>query len=226
MNPFTSQSDESTSPMISARAGARRSRLGRGLLLMAATLAATGVVGAFLAPWSELSSARSSIAGRMEDESNHRFVAPGTGTFELPPGRIFVAYLTDAEFEGTRFITSPELVMDLRVTAADGGEIEVEHEPTQRANLPSSRSGRSSAAVLVGAATIPRADSWTVELVLPEGEVAQAVAEILVVDQSEVETLERAFYPVLGSLCGFGGAIFFGIFGGVAVWLEKRAGLA
>lgn len=218
--------DHTGSPMVSARARARRSGLGRGLLLIAAVCAITGVVSAIIAPWSDLLAARQAIATRMTtDTAAHRFLAPGHDRFELPAGRIFVAYLTDAEFEGTRYLASGEMVFDLTVTGDDGAAVEIEHEPTQRANLPSSRPGRSSAAVLVAAATIPTAGSYDVSLQLGEGEVGQAVGEILVLDQSEVETLEQAFTPVLGAMCGLGGAIFFGIVGGIAVWLERRAGV-
>jgi hypothetical protein len=221
---MTSESPEST--MVSARARARRSGLGRGLLVIAAVLAVGGVISAFLAPWSDLLAARQAIATRMTDDTaGHRFVAPGAASFDLPAGRIFVAYLTDAEFEGTRYLASGEMVFDLAVTGDDGTVIEIEHEPTHRANLPSSRPGRASAAVLVGAATIPVGGTYDVAMQLGEGEVGQAVGEILVLDQTEVAALEKAFTPVLGTMCGFGGAIFFGIFGGIAVWLERRAGV-
>ena len=94
---MTEPAPEST--MVSARARARRSGLGRGLLVIAAVLALTGVVSAFIAPWPELLAARQAIATRMTDDSTpHRFVAPGSANFDLPAGRIFVAYLTDAEF--------------------------------------------------------------------------------------------------------------------------------
>jgi hypothetical protein len=221
---MTESTPEST--MVSARARARRSGLGRGLLVIAAVLALTGVVSAFIAPWSELLAARQAIATRMTDDSTpHRFVAPGSANFDLPAGRIFVAYLTDAEFDGTRYLASGEMVFDLTVTGADGTVVEIEHEPTQRANLPSSRPGRASAAVLVAAATIPATGSYAVSMTLGDGEVGQAVGEILVLDQTEVAALEKAFMPVLGALCGLGGAIFFGVFGGIAVWLERRAGI-
>jgi len=218
--------DRSETPMVSARARARRSGLGRGLLVIAGLLAIGGMVSAILAPWSELLAARRAIATRMTDDTTpHRLVAPGTAAFDLPAGRIFVAYLTDAEFDGTRYLASGEMIFDLAVTDADGTAIEIEHEPTQRANLPSSRPGKSSAAVLVGAATIPKAGTYDVSMQLGEGEAGQAVGEILVLDQTEVATLEDAFTPVLGTMCGLGGAVFFGMFGGIAVWLERRAGI-
>jgi hypothetical protein len=221
---MTSESSEST--VISARARARRSGLGRGLLVIAGILAIGGVVSGFLAPWSELLAARQAIASRMTDDTaSHRFVAPGTAAFDLPAGRIFVAYLTDAEFEETRYLASGEMVFDLAVTSDQGVVVEIEHEPTQRANLPSSRPGRSSAAVLVGAASIPTAGTYEISMQLGEGEVGQAVGEIMVLDQTEVAALEKAFTPVLGTMCGLGGAIFFGMFGGIALWLERRAGI-
>lgn len=218
-------SDETPPRMLSARGRARRSGLGRGLFMLAALLGVLGVVGAAMTPWSELGDARRSIATRATSASPHRFVAPGSGTFDLPEGRIFVSYLTDAEFEDTRYMASAELVFELTVTTADGDAIEIEHEPTQRANLPSSRPGRSATAVLVGAASIPARGPHTVSLQLGDAEVGQAVAEVLVMDQAEVEALERAFKPLLAGACGFGGALFFAAFGGLAVWLEKRAGI-
>ncbi len=211
--------------MVSARGRARRNGLGRGLFTLAAMLAVVGIVGAAMTPWSDLGEARRSIANRANSDSPYRFVAPGSGTFELPAGRIFVSYLTDAEYEGTRYMASAEMVFELQVTTEDGGDIEIEHEPTQRANLPSSRPGRTSTAVLIGAASIPTPGRHTVSLTLGDAEVGQAVAEVLIMDQREVAALEKAFKPLLAGGCGFGGALFFAAFGGLAIWLERRAGI-
>lgn len=218
-------SDDDAIRMVSARGRARRSGLGRGLFVLSGVLAVVGIVGAAMTPWSSLAEARRSIATRATSASPHRFLAPGTGTFDLPAGRIFVSYLTDSAFEDTRYMASAELVFDLTVTAADGTPVEVEQEVTQRANLPSSRPGRSATAVLVGAASIPIAGPHVVSLRLGEAEVGQAVAEVLIMDRREVEALENAFKPLLAAGCGFGGALFFAVFGGIAVWLEKRAGV-
>ena len=218
-------SDHSDNRMVSARGRSRRSGLGRGLFVLAAVLAVVGIVGAAMTPWSELGAARRSIAKRATSDAPHRFLAPGSGTFDLPAGRVFVSDVTDAELDGTRYMASGELVFDLTITTADGAAVEIEHEPTQRANLPSSRPGRSATAVLIGAASIPAAGPHTVSLRLGDAEVGQAVAEILVMDQREVEALERSFKPLLAGACGFLGAIFFAIFGGIAIWLERRAGI-
>ena len=79
-------------PMISARAAARRPLLGRGLLIAGAILAAAGVVMAFIAPWSELASIRNQMRLRTATEEPLRFLAPGSASFDLPKGRIFVSY--------------------------------------------------------------------------------------------------------------------------------------
>ena len=210
----------------SARAAARRPMLGRMLLAMAVVLGVTGAVMALFAPWSELRQTRNQMQRRLSDEAPMRFVVPGEATLDLPAGMAFVSYLTDTEWEGTRYITSPELVFELTVTDADGRPIAVEFEPTHRANLPSSRPGRSSTAVLVGAADIPEAGRYDVTLVLGEKESSQAVADVFVVEAGERDALERALGPVLGSICGLGGAVVLAILGGITIWLEKRAALA
>ena len=132
--------------MISARRAARRSGFGRGLVILAAVLAVIGAIGGILLPWSEVARAQREFALRVETSDN-RFVAPGSLSMDLPAGRIFVNYFTDETFDDVRFSTSSELVFDLVVTGPDGEPIAVEHEPTQRANLPSSRPGRSAAAM-------------------------------------------------------------------------------
>ena len=209
-------------PMISARAAARRPLLGRGLLIAGAILAVTGVVMAFIAPWSELASIRNQMRLRTATEEPLRFLAPGSASFDLPKGRIFVSYRTDTELDGTRHIASGELVFELIVTDEQGRPVAVEVEATQRANLPSSRPGRSSTAVLVGAATIEQAGEYRIELELGENEAGTAVADVFLVNDKDVQKLERAFGPVLATICGLVGGGFLAMIGAITIWMEKR----
>lgn len=223
----TSDSSNQPSPQYrSARASARRPLLGRTLLVMAAVLAVMGLVMTSLAPWQELFQARRQMQSRLSTEDPMRFVVPGKTTLELPAGKAFVSYLTDTEWEETRYITSSELVFELTITDMDGTPIAVEFEPTHRANLPSSRPGRSATAVLVGAADIPASGRYGIELVLGDNESSQAVADVFVVEAAEASALERALGPVIGSICGLGGAVGLGILAGITLWLEKRAAMA
>ena len=210
--------------MISARRAARRSGFGRGLVILAAVLAVIGAIGGILLPWSEVARAQREFALRVETSDN-RFVAPGSLSMDLPAGRIFVNYFTDETFGDDRYSTSSELVFDLVVTGPDGEPIAVEHEPTQRANLPSSRPGRSAAAILIGTAPITEAGLHDIKLDLQPGEAAQAVAEVLVMTAAEQAVFESALWPGLGFGCGIAGGAFFGVAGLLAIWLEKRAGL-
>ncbi len=223
------ESDPSDRPQPqyrSARASARRPMLGRLLLVMAVVLGLAGIGMAIFAPWSELRQTRNQMQKRLSSETPMRFVVPGEATLELPAGKAFVSYLTDTEWEGTRFITSSELVFELTVTDPAGDPIAVEFEPTHRANLPSSRPGRSATAVLVGAVDIPETGLYDVKLVLGEKESSQAVADVFVVQEAEAASLERALGPVIGSICGLGGAVVLAILGGITIWLEKRAAMA
>ena len=213
-------------PLISARSSARRPLLGRGLLIAGVVLAAIGLVMAALTPWSELSELRVSMKKRVANQTPMRFIAPGDATFDLPQGRIFVAYLTDTELDGTRYLASSELVFELAVTDAQGRVMEIEYETTQRANLPSSRPGKPSTAVLVGAVTIPKPGPYDIALILGKNESSYAVADVFLVQEDEIETLNEAFRPVLTAFCGLGGGGFLLLLGGVTVWLEKRARLA
>lgn len=210
-------------PLISARGSARRPLLGRGLLIAGIILAVAGVVMAAIAPWSELSELRANMQKRVADQKPMRFVVPGNATFDLPEGRIFVAYLTDTEFEGTRYLASSELIFELTVTDADGQLLAIEYETTQRANLPSSRPGKPSTAVLVGAVTIPTPGPYDISLVLGENESSSAVSDVFVVQEDEIEMLNSAFQPVLAAFCGLGGGGFLSLLGGITIWLEKRA---
>ncbi|MBC01843.1 MAG: hypothetical protein CMJ34_00880 [Phycisphaerae bacterium] len=209
-------------PMISARAAARRPLLGRGLLMAGALFALAGVVMAFFSPWSELTTIRNQMRLRATTEEPLRFLAPGSATFELPPGRIFVSYFTDTELDGTRHIASAELVFELVVTDAEGRPVDVEVEVTQRANLPSSRPGRSSTAVLVGAATLEEAGTYRIDLELGANEAGTAVADVFLVDDKDVDQLERAFAPVLATICGLVGGGFLAMLGVLTRWMEKR----
>lgn len=207
----------------SARASARKHMLGRLLLVMAGCLGLAGIVVAVLAPWGDLLQTRNAMQKRLGSETPMRFVVPGAATLELPAGKAFVSYLTDTEWEGTRYITSSELVFELTVTDERGDPIDIEVEPTHRANLPSSRPGKSSMAVLVGAVDIPKTGPYRIELLLGDNESSQGVADVFVVETVEAESLERALGPVVGSICGLSGAIFLGILGGITLWLEKRS---
>lgn len=218
-------SDEDRNPMISARGAARRSGFGRGLLVLASILMVIGVIGSILMPWSEVEQVRKDMARRAE-ESPNRFLAPGSLDVDLPAGRIFVEYFTDQTLDDVRHITSSELVFDLAVTDPSGTTVEVEHESTQRANLPSSRPGRSAAAILVGTAPILEAGRHRITLTLPPDESSQAVAEILVINQTEQDQLYAAIWPGIGVGCGLAGSVFFGLTGLLALWVEKRAGMS
>ena len=210
-------------PMISARAAARRPLLGRGLLIAGALFVLAGIVMAVISPWSELASIRNQMRMRAATEEPLRFLAPGSATFDLPKGRIFVSYRTDTELDGTRHIASAELVFELIVTDEDGRPVAVEVEATQRANLPSSRPGRSSTAILVGAATIEKAGKHKIDLQLGANEAGTAVADVFLVDDQDVEQLERAFGPVLATVCGLVGGGFLAMLGAITVWMEKRS---
>lgn len=212
--------------LVSARAAARRPVLGRGLLIAGGLLAVVGIVMAIFAPWNSLTAARDAMRKRMTNEDPTRFLAPGSVTTELPSGRIFVSYLTDTELGEKRHIASAELVFELTVTDAAGAPIAIEYETTQRANLPSSRPGRSSTAVLVGAADIAEPGTYTITLELGENESSEAVADVFFLTRPEIAALDEAFGPVLGAFCGLGGGAFIALLGGITLWLEKRARLA
>ncbi len=213
-------------PLVSARAAARRPVLGRGLLIAGGLLALVGIVMAAFAPWSSLTAARDEMRARMTSEAPTRFLAPGSVQTELPSGRIFVSYLTDTELDERRYIASAELVFELTVTDASGAPVAIEYETTQRANLPSSRPGRSSTAVLVGAADIAEPGTYTITLELGDNESSQAVGDVFFLTRPEIAALDEAFGPVLGAFCGMGGGVFVALLGGVTLWLEKRARLA
>ena len=219
---MSKEQDENS--MISARGSAQRSGFGRGLLVLASVLLVIGVIGSILMPWSAVEKVRMDMARRAE-ESPNRFLAPGSLDVDLPAGRIFVEYFTDETLDDMRHITSSELTFDLSVTDASGTTIEVEHESTQRANLPSSRPGRSAAAILVGTAPIPAPGRHRITLSLPPDESSQAVAEILVINQAEQDQLYAAIWPGIGVGCGIAGSVFFGLTGLLALWVEKRAGM-
>ncbi|MCP4796216.1 MAG: hypothetical protein GY885_08680 [Phycisphaeraceae bacterium] len=219
---------ESEPRLVSARgmARGRRPRLGRFLLGIAAVLALGAIVAAFNVSWTKLESTRAEMRRRMETEIPHRFLAPGTGVFEFPAGRVFISYLTDTEFDGTRHLAPNELVFELTILDAAGDPIDVEVEATHRANLQSSRPGRSAAAVLVGSAVLPDAGRYTFDLQLGENESSQAVADVFVIDANEVAVLESAFRPVLGTVCSGGAAALFGVLGGLTIWMERRTATA
>ncbi|MCP3859720.1 MAG: hypothetical protein GY704_08720 [Phycisphaeraceae bacterium] len=219
---------ESEPRLVSARgmARGRRPRLGRFLLGIAAVLALGAIVVAFNVSWTKLESTRAEMRRRMETEIPHRFLAPGTGVFEFPAGRVFISYLTDTEFDGTRHLAPNELVFELTILDAAGDPIDVEVEATHRANLQSSRPGRSAAAVLVGSAVLPDAGRYTFDLQLGENESSQAVADVFVIDANEVAVLESAFAPVLGTVCSGGAAALFGVLGGLTIWMERRTATA
>ena len=214
--------------LVSARGMARkrRPRLGRFLLGIAAVLAVGAVVAAFNVSWTRLETTRAEMRHRMETEIPHRFLAPGTGVFDFPAGRVFVSYLTDTEFDGTRHLAPNELVFELTVLDAAGDPIDVEVEATHRANLQSARPGRSAAAVLVGSAVLPDAGKYRFDLQLGENESSRAVADVFVIDENEVAVLESAFGPVLGTFCSGGAAAFFGVLGGLTLWMERRTARA
>lgn len=214
--------------LVSARgmARSRRPRLGRFLLGIAAILAVGAIVAAFNVSWSTLESTRADMRRRMETETPHRFLAPGRATFDFPAGRVFISYLTDTEFEGTRHLAPGELVFELTILDAAGDPIDVEVEPTQRANLESSRPGRSSSAVLVGSAVLPEAGRYAFDLQLGANESSRAVADVFVIDAAEVAVLESAFGPVLGTVCSGGAAALFGVLGGLTIWMERRTATA
>ena len=219
---------ESEPRLVSARgmARGRRPRLGRFLLGIATVLALGAIVAAFNVSWTKLESTRAEMRRRMETEIPHRFLAPGTGVFEFPAGRVFISYLTDTEFDGTRHLAPNELVFELTILDAAGDPIDVEVEATHRANLQSSRPGRSAAAVLVGSAVLPDAGRYTFDLQLGENESSQAVADVFVIDANEVAVLESAFGPVLGTVCSGGAAALFGVLGGLTIWMERRTATA
>ncbi|MDG2021071.1 MAG: hypothetical protein P8J59_03875 [Phycisphaerales bacterium] len=214
--------------LISARAVARRRKpfLGKALLLLAAILALATIIMATQVSWSELSEARTAMRKRMETEKPHRFLVPGKASFEFPAGRVFVSYLTDTEFEETRYLAPTELVFELVITDADGTLVDVEVEPTQRANLQSSRPGKPSAAVLVGSAVLPSDGTYSFDLILGPRESSRAVADVFVINDAEVAALETAFAPLLGFFCSGGGALFLGLLGGISVWMERRTAAA
>ena len=214
--------------LVSARglARGRRPRLGRFLLGIAAILAIGAIVAAIIAPWTELKMMHANMQRRLEREIPHRFLAPGEATFEFPAGRPFVSYLTDTEFEGTRHLAPNELVFELTILDSDGAPVDIEVEATQRANLPSSRPGRSAAAVLVGSAELPDAGKYTFDLQLGENESSRAVADVFVIDANEVAVLDSAFGPVLGTVCSGGAAALFAMLGGLTIWMERRTAAA
>jgi hypothetical protein len=219
---------ESEPRLVSARgvARGRRPRLGRFLLGIAAVLALGAIVAAFNVSWTKLDSTRADMRRRMETEVPHRFLAPGSATFDFPAGRVFISFLTDTEFEGTRHLAPSELVFELTVLDAAGDPIDVEIEPTQRANLQSSRPGRSSSAVLVGSAVLPKAAKYTFDLQLGANESSRAVADVFVIDAAEVAVLESAFGPVLGTVCSGGAAALFSVLGALTIWMERRTATA
>ncbi len=210
--------------MVSVRQKSRRSDFGKGLMILSGVLLVIGVIGSIMVPWSDISEVRSNIAKRTEETPN-RFLAPGSMTVDLPPGRVFIEYFTDDSLEDVRYITSSELVFEITITDAEGVPLEIEHEATQRANLPSSRPGKKATAVLIGTAAIPSAGPHEITLTLPPGESSEAVAEILIIDSKDQDRLLAAVWPGIGFGCGLGGGVFFGIVGCLAIWIEKRAGM-
>ena len=214
--------------LVSARAVARRRKpfLGKFLLILAALLGLASIIMATQVSWSELSDARAAMRKRMENETPHRFLVPGQASFEFPAGRIFVSYLTDTEFAETRYLAPTELVFELVITDAEGALVDVEVEPTQRANLQSSRPGRPAAAVLVGSAVLPAKGTYTFDLTLGPRESSRAVADVFVINNTEVAALESAFAPLLGFFCSGGGGLFLALLGGISLWMERRTAAA
>jgi hypothetical protein len=214
--------------LVSARAVARRRKpfLGKFLLILAALLGLASIIMATQVSWSELSDARAAMRKRMENETPHRFLVPGQASFDFPAGRIFVSYLTDTEFEETRYLAPTELVFELVITDAQGALVDVEVEPTQRANLESSRPGRPASAVLVGSAVLPAEGTYTFDLTLGPRESSRAVADVFVINDAEVAALESAFAPLMGFFCSGGGGLFLGLLGAISLWMERRTAAA
>ena len=74
--------------------------------------------------------------------------------------------------------------------------------------------------------TIPQPGPYDITLILGKNESSSAVADVFLVQEDEIETLNEAFRPVLAAFCGLGGGGFLLLLGGITVWLEKRARLA
>ena len=198
-------------------------RIGPFLLVLSGICVLTGIVGFILFNLPSSKAFMAELRNKAQKEEFPTFKAPGNYTQKFTAGTIWVSYFTDSEIDGARYQVPDSLMFDLKVTDSNGTPVTANMEPTQRASLPSSESGKTRSAVLIGIAELPADDAYTVYLSLPENQANKAVAQIIHLDLlTQEETSKVITYLGIG-ICGGAGAVFFAGLGFASMWFSKRA---
>jgi len=198
-------------------------RIGPFLLVIAGFCVLAGIVGFILFNLPSSRAFRAELRNKAQKEEFPTFKVPGEFTKEFTEGTIWVSYFTDSEIDGIRYQVPDSLMFDLEVEDANGVPVTVNMEPTQRASLPSSESGKNRSAVLIGIAELPTSDAYTVKLTLPENQANKAVAQVIHLDLATQEETSKVLAYLGTGLCGAGGALFFAALGFGSMWFSKRA---
>ena len=190
---------------------------------LAALCMLTCMVGFVLLTLPSTRSFQAELQRQAESDGYHEFLIPGSTETELKTGMVFVAYLTDHEFEGSRYQVPDSLRFNLEVTNSAGEVIPIQEDPSHSANLPTDDGEDQQLAVLVGIVDIPKDDTYTFNLTTNGQSANRAVGRLITLTQDQKDEIAQIMVYLGLIVCGGGGAVFLGMLGAGAVWMDRQA---
>ena len=164
---------------------------------------------------------KAQLQHQAEQASYPTFLAPGSIELELPRGMIWVSYFTDHVLDDARYQVPPTLRLKLGLRDMNGTALPIQSEAIQQAEVPSA-DGELRTAVLVGIAEVPADGRYIVELTQEENLSNKCVAQVITMTADEQTRIATVMLYLGMGVCGGAGAVFFGVLGFGAVWMQRR----
>ena len=193
------------------------------LFVLAALCMLTCMVGFVFLTLPSTRSFQAELQRQAEDDGYHEFLIPGTTETKLEAGMVFVVYLTDHEFEGSRYQVPDSLLFNLEVTNSAGEVIPFGEDPSHTTNLPTDDGEDAQLAVLIGIVEIPKDDTYTFNLTTNTQSANRAVGRLITLTQTQKDEISRIMVYLGLIVCGGGGAVFLGMLGAGAVWMDRQS---
>lgn len=201
----------------------RKAGIGQVLLWLAALCTVSCMVGFVLLTLPSTRTFMNQLRRQAESGDYTEFLVPGSAEVELEPGMIFVSYLTNREFDGSRYQVPDNLDFKLVVENSRGNPVTIQTDPGQSARLPTDDDGSNRKAVLVAIAEIPETDTYRLSMNLSGNSANRAVAQIVTLTERQKEETAKVMVYLGLVVCGGGGGVFFGVLGGGVIWMERKS---
>jgi len=152
-----------------------------------------------------------------------KMVTPGEVTMELTPGLLGIVAIDDDEVDGTRYPLEGGAAVTVTITDPDGTSLDFESFATQGPSGSMAIEADGTRIEVIGMAEIKRSGPHVVKASREGEPIAVTVGEL---GSASLEQFAKggvtAGAGILGTLCGGGGFVLFGLPGGI-LWLVGRS---